>query len=198
MKLFAPLPLAKDEYVRIGWQGGWSHYEDFVLIQSVLERIMHKFKNVILIICGTPFEGVLKNLPKERIQLETWTSVETYPWKFKGLNIDIGIAPLIESTFNDCKSEIKWEEYSALKIATVASQTGPYARAIDHEKTGLLAKNDDEWVEYLSRLIKDVKYRKKLAKQAHEHVKANYGLESNIGIYDKAYKSLYKPELIIV
>ena len=193
-----PINLVKDDYIRIGYQGGWSHYEDFIEIKEAISKIMDKHKNVLLVIMGQHYDGSLKGIDKDRIIIEKWMSVESYPWKFKSLNIDIGIAPLYTNSFSNCKSEIKWEEYGSLEIPCVASNIPPYNLNIDHNKTGLLASNQDEWVEYLELLIDDKETRRLIGKNARKEIEENYSLDKEIVQYKNAYESLFKRNLVLV
>jgi len=197
-KVWKPLRIVKDEFVRIGYQGGWSHYEDWCEIKDVMLEIMQKHKNVKLIIMGQHYEGTLKGIEKERIEVEPWMPVEIYPWKWKTLNIDIGIAPLKQTEFSICKSELKWEEYGALSIPCIASNIPPYNLAIEHGKTGLLASSQDEWFDYLDQMITSANLREKLGQQAMEKVKASYDIDKEVEQYEKAYAALFKPEVLVV
>lgn len=195
--LWKPAPLVKDKWVRIGWQGGWSHYQDFCEIQEVLEEVMGRYANTRLVIMGTDFPGVMKNLPQDRIDLESWVSMEAYPYKFKTLNIDIGIAPLANNAFNHAKSEIKWEEYSALAIPTVASNIPPYSIAIQDNVTGFLCSTKEEWLGALGSLISNMDLRTTIGQNAQERVREHYDIDKEVEQYRQAYNSLYNKELIL-
>lgn len=197
-RVWKPVRLEKDGLIRIGYQGGWSHYEDWHEIGEALVDVMARHRNTILVIMGQTYPGTLKDLPEGRVQTESWAPFEVYPWKFKTLNIDIGIAPLANNEFNICKSEIKWEEYSALGIPTVASNVPPYSLSIAHGKTGMLASGKDEWSEYLSALIESEERRRALGDAARAHVLADYELDGQIVQYENAFNSLFKKELIVV
>lgn len=196
-KLWAPLSIQRDEYIRIGYQGGWSHYEDWMEISEALAEVMQKYPNVLLIVMGQHYPGAVKGIPEDRVIVEPWISIDAYPWKFKTLRIDIGLAPLAKNEFSVCKSEIKWEEYSALGIATVASNTPPYSVAIDDEKTGLLAKTKEDWVKALSALIENEKLRKDIAGAARETVLKRYDVNERVWDHINAYKSLFKQEILV-
>lgn len=196
-KTWYPIKMAKDGNIRIGYQGGWSHYDDWQEIAGVLEEVMAKYNNTKLVIMGQAYHGMLKNLPKDRVTVEPWRDVDIYPWVMKTLNIDIGIAPLRDGLFNSCKSEIKWEEYSALEIPTIASQRPPYSLAIDHNRTGLLAVNKQEWIDQISLLIENYALRKRIGETAREKVFKDYNLETKIWQYKDAIDSLFGLRRII-
>lgn len=192
-----PVNIVKDEFVRIGYQGGWSHYEDWYLIKNPIKEILAEFPKVKLVLMGQNYDGLLKDISKERIQVERWEDVMVYPWKFKTLGVDIGVAPLDNSEFTACKSEIKWEEYSSLGIPTIASNLPPYSLSIDHNRTGLLASNESEWYEYLKLLVTSEHDRKSLGEVAKRAVKEDYNLDEKIVEYKNVYGSLFGKELIM-
>lgn len=197
-RIWNPIKVQKDEYIRIGYQGGWSHYEDFLTIKDTLCEILRKHKNVIFVLMGQGYPGAMQDFPQDRVQLEDWSNVEVYPWKFKTLGIDIGIAPLANNTFNTAKSEIKWEEYSALEIPCVASNIPPYSLAIADGDTGFLCCDEKEWAENLTALIESEELRLRVGKAARKYVYENYNLADKISDYIAAYDSVYKVPLILV
>ena len=74
--------------------------------------------------------------------------------------MDVNLAPLeLENDFTDGKSELKLFEAALLGVPTVASPTRPYAAAIDHGRTGMLAATADEWGSALVALAGDAGLR---------------------------------------
>lgn len=197
--IWNPLRLQKDDKIRIGWQGGDSHFEDWCLIKDAVREILEANKNTILVIMGTKFGGVIKDLPKDQVQMEGWLPVESYPYKFKTLNLDIGLAPLENNEFNTAKSELKWEEYSALEIPCVCSNIPPYSFSVHDGDTGFLCKSKEDWVDTLQRLINSAELRKSVGKEARKYVLENYDLDKEVVQYEDAFKVLcgMRKELIL-
>ena len=148
---------------------------------------------------GTPFSGIIKELPANQVQLENWVSIEAYPHRFRTLNIDIGIAPLENNIFNTCKSELKWEEYSALKIPCVCSNIPPYSLNVYDNDTGFLCSKEDEWVETLQRLIDDKALRERIGEDAYNYVRNSYDIDKEVVQYEDNIKIMcnMKKELIL-
>lgn len=197
MKAWSPLNIVKDGFIRIGWQGGYSHYPDFFEVKEVLEELMAKYSNLKIVVMGEFFKGIFSNMPEDRIETHGWVGIETYPWKFKALNIDIGIAPIENNVFNTCKSELKWTEYATLGIPCVASNIPPYSLNIRDGDTGFLAQDAKEWKNTLTNLIESKELRTRIGQRAQEHVLQHYDADKNYVQYESAYKSLFKPELIL-
>ena len=72
------------------------------------------------------------------------------------------MAPLVTTTFNEAKSEIKWIEAAAVKVVTVASNLGAFEEMIQDGVTGVLA-DDNEWESKLERLILEQDLREQIA-----------------------------------
>jgi len=190
--IWKQLNLVKDDKVRIGYQGGWSHYEDWLEIKDAIKEVVNSNDKAILVIYGQCYQGTLEGIDPEKIVVEDWVNIEAYPYKFRSSNIDIGIAPLKYNEFNVCKSEIKWEEYSALGIPCIASNIPPYSNVIEHEKTGLLASNTGEWIEYLNLLINDKTKRDLIGNTAMKKAREKYDIDNGLGEYVTAYQSLFR------
>jgi hypothetical protein len=68
-----------------------------------------------------------------RVKMPPWRYACVYPafarWLSSLRPYDVGLAPLLDSPFNRAKSNIKWLEYSALGLATIAADLPPYRPA---------------------------------------------------------------------
>lgn len=187
-------PKRIDEWVRIGWHGGVSHYEDWHSVTKPLKAVLKKHKKTRLVIYGAVFEGTLKGFPKERMDYAQWCDVMMFPFVLAHLEFDIGICPLIDNQFNHCKSELKWEEYSALAIPTVASNCPPYSAAVEDRKTGFLVKDAKEWVDRLGELIENEKLRKDMGERAMCAVREKYDIQVCVRDLVGAYRSLLEDD----
>ncbi len=159
----------------IGWCGGGTHDGDLLMIESVIHKILEKYSNVRFVITGG---GVPKMKKHKRLKLYfSWANVLKYPQHLKNFGFDIGIAPLVHNEFNYAKSNLRWLEYSALKIPTVASDVDHFKRTIRSNHTGFLAEGEDEWVERLSELIENDQLRWQMGRDAYDEVKSNFNIE---------------------
>ena len=91
----------------------------------------------------------------------------------------VGLAPLVPHTFNRSKSNLKFLEYAAQGIATIASNFGPYADSIIDGETGILISDNRDWYDAIRTLMDDDDYRQKLVTNAQKYVKENYNLKDN-------------------
>lgn len=173
----------KTPKVIVGWYGSSHHMGDVEnsgMLQA-MERIMKEFKHVHFHVLG--FVPDEKKYPKGRVKVFEPEVADWLNYWRKNMRFDIGLAPLEEHKFNDGKSNIKWQEYSMMGAATIASQSYPYRRSIKHTQTGLLTPNiEEEWYTRIKSLVEDADLRHKLARQAKEEVVAG-SLERNVHRY---------------
>lgn len=185
-----PLCECVKKEIRIGWQGGASHYEDMHMVARPIKEILKKYDNVKFIFLGDMrMYGLFRDIPLSRVECHSWIKQNIYPYKLATLNLDIGLCPLVDNVFNHNKSAIKYFEYSVYKTATIASNIPPYSPVIENEKTGLLVGEND-WFNAMERLIVDEKLRKSIGENARENVFENYNIDKNIYMWHDAYKKL--------
>ena len=75
--------------------------------------------------------------------------------------------------FNESKSENKWVEAALVRVPTIASNVGAFARMIKHNETGLLCESVEEWKYQLTRLVQDSDERKRIAENAYQFCTRN-------------------------
>ena len=171
-----PIKWERDE-VRLVYTGASNHQEDFFFIKDVLAALQRKHPKLKLVFLGTDWRVVKNGLDYSRVESHRWVPIPAYPYLMRSLCGDIGIAPISKTGFNDCRSALKWKEYSALKMATVATDFGPYRRAIVDGETGCLADTPESWERALSFLIENKEIRENMAARAYEEVKTKYNLD---------------------
>lgn len=184
----------------IGFAGTKTHVHDLNLIEDVLIDISKKYKNRVefkLLGCMTDKLSKIENVQFSKFD----ANYASYANKMSASGIDIALAPLQDTLFNRCKSNIKWLEYSTINAAGVYSNLPPYNTDILNGKTGMLATTPEEWYDALCYLIENKEKRVEMAQAAAAFVSAHYSMEvaSNKlltfynGIYDK-YHSVTLPD----
>ena len=184
---FRPKDTVNRPQIVIGWAGGPTHARDFSEARGALQQVMGANQNVVFKSVGWNPSQVL-DIPVRRHFHEEW--VNPTPNYYPLLDdFDIGIAPLLPSRFNDCKSELKAMEYGAKGIPVVASKFGPYERYIKHGETGFLAKKHSDWVKYLNILVNDPELRRGMGEAARQQA-ATRTVEGNWLLLDNTYKKV--------
>ncbi|MFW5719736.1 MAG: glycosyltransferase [Candidatus Dojkabacteria bacterium] len=185
--------------VRIGYlSGSKTHNPDLELIQDALIRILQKNTKVVLVLVG--LVDVPKKLLEYKEQIEIIPFMDWQKLPEVLCNIDINVAPLVDTPFNQSKSENKWTEAALVKVPTVASKVGAFEEVIKHSETGILCNNTgDEWFKTLDRLIKNNELRSTLGKRAYEEViKKKLTVNSGYGLAQFIKSSLHKSVAFVV
>ena len=160
------------------------------MILRVKDYLLKENINVELEVVG----GALNNA-------QDWYSVKKLPfypmpmsnfmkWLNNNVNWDVGIAPLVNTEFNKCKSELKYIEFSALGIPVVASRIEGYEEAIEDGVDGYLATSENEWVSKLVTLLEDPVLRNGMVNNAHDNILKNYSLNSRVEQWDNLFERL--------
>lgn len=154
--------------VRIGYfSGSLTHNEDFLLVLPVLERLMKKYPEIELHVVGELDIPEELKAYKERIISHPFVDWKKLPQLIS--EVDINLAPLEQSIFNEAKSENKWVEAALVKVPTVASNVGAFSSMIKHNETGLLCLAGEEWEAALSNLIEHKEERLRIANLAYQY-----------------------------
>jgi glycosyltransferase involved in cell wall biosynthesis len=189
------LPYLKNDTgkIRIGWAGSITHLEDFKMIVAPLKKIAKEFKNVQFIIIGDP--RVAELLDGCQVEMMTGVPFDAWPSKLYSLRLDIGLAPLTNTFFNKCKSNIKWMEYS---IASVPGIFSPIVYSFPNDPFdgiyGQIAENEDQWYRCIKNYIISPELREDIAKKARSCVTTSHTMKTNGHLWLQAYESLTKPE----
>ncbi len=153
-----------DGKIRLVWIGSKSTLRYLAQIKPVLEEIGARFDNVILrIICDDFFD--MQNMRVEKHQWRKRTEA------FDLITGDIGLAPLPDDRFTRGKCGFKILQYAAAGLPVVASPVGVNAEYVDDGVTGFHAINTSQWVDRVSKLIKDQALRKQTGQAGKSRVR---------------------------
>lgn len=158
--------------VKIGYfSGSITHNADFGLIMIPIRNIMKKYPYVELHLMGEV------DLPEYLLEYKSRIiKIPFLDWRKlpeKIAEVDINLAPLEKTVFNEAKSENKWVEAAMVKVVTVASDVGAFHHCIENGKTGILCNSAQDWEEKLEQLILQPEIRRKIAENANMHCMKN-------------------------
>ncbi|MCG2808397.1 MAG: glycosyltransferase family 4 protein [Coriobacteriia bacterium] len=174
------LPNSGDDLV-LGWAGSPSHVADMRIILPVMKQLLDEYPRLTVRLAGAPEQW---SDPHPRIELVPWVKVEEYASVLQGF--DIGVAPVQDTRFNRCKSDLKFVEYSIVGIPTVASQVQSYIGSIKPGVNGYLARNTKDWLKHLRRLIESPDLREQIASEAHAYAQTRL-MSTNVHRWEKTY-----------
>lgn len=168
----------------VGWQGGSSHREDLRIIKSVINDLSSKL-TFDFVLAGYHPKGFFK-----KSTYRHWLPFsEDLAHHQLFSDFDIGLCPLKDTPFNECKSDIKFLEYASLEIPTIASNIVTY-KTIVNGVTGYLARNQSDWSKHISELITDESKRKEISKNASEYVLSERTIQKNVWRWKEFLSSL--------
>ena len=193
-----------DDWMRLGWQGSITHDGDLKIVVPQIHELMKKHPKLCLSLTGgirqetydTMFLEKFKKNELERVDVLRGTeSYPPFPEYLSRHQWDIGIVPLKNTRFANCKSHIKWMENSLLGVPSIVSDTYPYTEPIDglnvvvDGETGLISK-DSEWYDKIESLIDNEKERRRLAKNAYRFVREEWTYNKHIYKWESAFQSV--------
>lgn len=164
----------RDGFVRIGYYSGTlSHNKDFASVVPAMLEILEKNEHVKLILAG-PLDTESK-LNKFKNRIERLPRVPRDEYYANVYKCDINIVPLeLDNPFCESRSEIKFTAAGILGIPTVAVGNQTHREAISDGLDGFLASTKEEWVEKITRLIKDENLRREIGQRARKKTLRDY------------------------
>lgn len=197
------------EGVRIGLFGANAHYKDWQIVQDVIRQILKENENVTFVFNswlnvkrahgGQSIEDLEKQayvpdfledlINHPRTEFHEPCEIDEWPAWLASRGVDIGLAPLVDSNFNAGKSNLKWLEYSALKVPGVYANVPAFSN-VQHGVNGMKATKPDDYYKALRRLIKEEGLRKDLAERAYREVKAKYSAEHGASLLESFIRGL--------
>jgi glycosyltransferase involved in cell wall biosynthesis len=178
---------ANPELIRIGYTGCSNHSGDLELIIEPMNTLLEEFPNLEFISLPFPSTDAIQS-PRYR-RWGQWVGMSKFPQMVADMEFDIGIAPLRDNELNRAKSNLRWLEYSALKIPTIASKIQPFKDSIEHKKTGIIVGNSQrEWYEAMKALIVEKGERTAIGERAYAEVKKHHNMDN----VSRSYLSVLK------
>lgn len=167
-KIYPFKPDFFDDRIHIGFAGSASHNGDFTenLISFIKSEVAnHRIR-------FTFFGNIPSFLRGYTVEIG-FLPIDAYHKYLYDLNLDIGLIVGQKNEFNDCRSNLKYLEYSSCGICSVAVDTYPFKNCIIPNQNGILIHHDN-WDVTLKTLINNKSEIKRIAKNAYEDVKLNY------------------------
>lgn len=206
-----PVMKKNDKKIRIGWAGGNAHADDLKMVSQVLNKIVKEHKGKVVFetmgmtkheLAGVfPMQDMTINCPKcgyeGEMHYHPGEALNDYPLVLASKGWDLAIAPVINNSFGNCKSDIKIKEYAALGMPIVASPIVPYLEASQNGAKIHFANTFEEWYNVLNSLIKSQKLRDEIAKENKKWV-SKFWVQDNAQKIFEAYRQVIsKAELIL-
>lgn len=161
---------------RIGWAGGSTHQGDLVLLKEVIEQTRNEADWVFFGMCPEELRPLLA-------EYHPLISFDEYPASLAALNLDIAVAPLAQTAFNQGKSNLRLLEYGVLGIPVVCTDIDPY----QNSPACRVANTVNAWTTALRERIYDADAREREGLALQQWVHRNYLLEDHLEDWLKAH-----------
>lgn len=163
-----PLQPRPEGPVRLGWGGSAGHLDDIAAIAPALIGWLERHPHAQLEVMGDPaFQQLFAAVPTLQFVYRPGGSMEHYLAWLEGLHI--GLAPLLPSDYNACRSDVKFLEYASRGVVPLLQRSSTY-RGVRHGHSGLLFHDSGELLALLDDLAADPRRCQALAQAAHSHV----------------------------
>jgi glycosyltransferase involved in cell wall biosynthesis len=157
----------KNEIPVLGWIGSHSTVAYLVHLLPALARLALTHRFVLRVI------GAKITAPGVPLDVRPW-SLQNEVSDFQSL--DIGLYPMTDDRWSRGKSGFKAVQYMACGVPVVASPVGPIPNLICDGENGFLARNEDEWVDRLKRLLDDSATMTKFGEAGRDTVATSWSL----------------------
>ena len=181
--LFVPKSKSRSNEITIGWHGNpRAHYKNLRMLIKPLEKTAHKcdikFK-IVSYLGDLKVKQMFRTLEKVievDYGLDHWVPLAKYSQLLS--DFDIMVAPLQKTSWYEGKSALRVGLGMAMGIPVVASPVGEQKYIIKHGINGFLAKNEEEWYQYLKILIEDKSLRMEMGKNGRETAENLFSLDA--------------------
>ena len=183
----------------IGYMGTAGHAADLAMVLPTVCELMESIPALQFEVFGTiamppdlaRFGTRVRHLAQVGDYAEFIAYLRTLGWW-------VGLAPLEDNTFNRCKSDTKWVEYSLAGIAVVASDLPLYDRACA-DGAGIQAATAQEWYDALNRMIYQPDLRRAMIDTAQAKLRQRYSHDALrdqvVETFNKAFATLGSAEM---
>ena len=174
--------------------GTSTHSRDWAIIEEPLAEILARHPGAARAVFFGEVPARFAGHPSvESIGFDS--DYRSYAARLRALDVDAALVPLEDTTFNRCKSNIKWLEYSAVGIAGAYSDVTPYSSSIEHQRSGLLVENTSVgWFDAMSRLLTHRDEVDAMAEASRRQVLGEFSIESGVRRYASVYAELFGRE----
>ena len=123
-----------------------------------------------------------------RLPIGDWGPVLAYA-AVAQCDLDIAIAPLEPSSFNECKSYLKLLEYGLQGLPVVASRFGPYVQYQAEAKEAVvsLAQGPEDWTRQLLDLVDSATARASLARANLRYIFDSHTMSKRVIAWEDAF-----------
>lgn len=183
-----PLKSSSKKTFTIGWAGSQGHLADWYTLAKKLEPWLQEHPEVKFALMSHERARDFLNIPDEQLIYQSAGTLEEYLQFLP--EMDIGFAPLCNTTWNRSRSDVKFLEYASTGVVGIYSDIGPYNNSVQNNETGFLVSDTDGMIERLNALYKNRASLQVIREKAHRYVREERILGDHIPERINFYRSL--------
>ena len=166
--------------ITCGYVAAGGHDEDLEIIYDAILPVLEKNPELTWVVrYGSIRPDFFKRHKQIDFESVSWF-YEEYPAKLKSLDLDFAVAPLRDTEFNRCKSNIKWLEMAQIGVPLIASNVEPFKKTKGFIE--LVENSEESWREAIQKMV-DLRKNKKdfqgLKRTVRKDCRENYNLKKN-------------------
>lgn len=167
----------------IGWIGSQSTIDNLEIVKGAITKVIERHPEVGFSIISNTAAGYDKSIPNTKF----------IPWTLDGYipeisKFSVGIMPLYDNAYNRGKCGFKLIQYMNVHKPVIASPVGINEEIVGH--CGLIARNEDEWVECLEKLLFDRQQYQACVDHMEEEFERRFSYESNLTAWEKIIRTI--------
>jgi glycosyltransferase involved in cell wall biosynthesis len=173
-----PITIDTDQYTQrkppdrnrvpvIGWSGSSTTVPHLESIAEALRRLSNSERFHLKVVGTTP-PTRLNEVPMSFVPWRSETEVAELQ------DMDIGIMPLPDDPWTRLRTQLKVRQYMGVGVPAVASPVGLLPELIEDGENGFLAATTDDWLDRLSRLIREPELREHVGQQGRATIEKQY------------------------
>lgn len=166
----------EEEQMVIGYAGR-NNEEDFGPVVPAIQKIIKDFGKKVKIEFFGFIPGELRDQPNVSY-IGAENDYKKYLHKLYLCNWDIGLAPLKNDLYRNCKTNTKFLEYAACEIPGIYSNTPVYNNTVTHRITGYLAGHSaEDWYRGIREMIENPRLRETIKQDAERMARRCFNAE---------------------
>jgi hypothetical protein len=183
MNIYRPYPV-------IGYMGTASHLADLERIVPAIKTLLRRYSSLYFETFGVDLPFSLQDeFPNQVKQHQKVNSYAEFLRSMKEVGWWAGLAPLEHSSFNLCKANTKWVEYTESGIPSIVESFGPYEELPSHNQA-IGANNFDDWVNGMDLLLRNPRVREEVLTNSVKHLKLYANPQDLIAFYESLLDDL--------
>lgn len=167
----------ESELVRLFWAGSGTHEPDLKLLKNPIRKISQLPVKSVIAGYNDAEQHVWNKMcmwfsNNYKIPTQIYRYTETFKYMASYADSDISLIPLVESTFNSMKSNLKVLETAAKKNPAIVSNVHPYK-----DLPILYVNKQTDWFKHTRDLVYDEAMRIELGLKLYEYCVEHYSLK---------------------